>query len=143
MPDADDREFQAMQTVYSALASLEEDARSRVLEYVLRRQKARFVLKSRGHPDTAAKAPEAAVGVVEELVASLVRSVYQSGSLSTHVTSARARVKQLKMYVNTVLAELLQVHGAPNKPLPLRVRVARPQVNGLVNGSVRRLTHKD
>jgi hypothetical protein len=37
MPDADDREFQAMQTVYSALASLEEDARSRVLDYVLRR----------------------------------------------------------------------------------------------------------
>jgi hypothetical protein len=81
------------------------------------RQKARFVLRSRGHPETAAKAPEDAVGVVEELVASLVRSVYQSGSLSTHVTSARARVKQLKMYVDTVLAELLEVHAAPNKPL--------------------------
>lgn len=77
------------------------------------RQKARFILRSRGYPEADAKVPEDAVSVVDELVASLVRSVYQKGSLTTHIASARGKVKQLKMYVDTVLAELLEVHGAP------------------------------
>jgi hypothetical protein len=51
MPDADDREFQAMQTVYSALDSLDEDARSRVLDYVLRRLGVRALPPS-GSPAT-------------------------------------------------------------------------------------------
>ena len=79
------------------------------------RQKARFVLRSRGYPDAAAKAPEDAAAVVDELVAALVRSVYQTGAFTTHVASAQSRVKQLKMYVDTVLSELLEVHEAPNK----------------------------
>lgn len=79
------------------------------------RQKARFILRSRGSPEGAAKSPEDAVSVVDELVASLVRSVYQSGSLMTHVASARARTRQLRMYVDTVLAELLEIHEEPNE----------------------------
>lgn len=77
------------------------------------RQKARFVLQSRRVPETAARAPEDAASVVDGLVAALVRSVYQSGSLTTHVASARADVGKLKMYVDTVLAELLDIHRAP------------------------------
>lgn len=79
------------------------------------RQKARFVLRSRGYSDATTKAPEDAAAVVEELVAALVRSVYQAGAFTTHIASAQTRVKQLKMYVETVLAELLGVHEAPNK----------------------------
>lgn len=78
------------------------------------RQKARFVLRLRGYPAVAAKTPEDASSVVEELVASLVRSVYQAGSFTTHVASARSRVKQLKMYVDTILAERLDVHATTN-----------------------------
>jgi predicted pPIWI-associating nuclease len=81
------------------------------------RQKARFVLQSRRLPETAARAPEDAAAVVDGLVAALVRSVYQSGSLTTHVASARADVEKLKMYVDTVLAELLDIHRAPNNRL--------------------------
>jgi hypothetical protein len=81
------------------------------------RQKARFVLRSRRYPDTTAKAPEDAASVIDELVASLVRSVYQKGAFTTHVASARASLRQLKMYVDTVLAELLEVHGTPNEAL--------------------------
>jgi len=77
------------------------------------RQKARFILRSRGYPDAATKAPEDAAAVVDELVAALVRSVYQSGAFTTHVASAQSRVKQLKMYVDTILAELLAVHEMP------------------------------
>jgi hypothetical protein len=79
------------------------------------RQKARFVLRSRGYSDATAKAPEDAAAVIEELVAALVRSVYQTGAFTTHVASAQSRVKQLKMYVETVFAELLTIHEAPNK----------------------------
>lgn len=81
------------------------------------RQKARFVLQSRRVPETAARAPEDAAAVVDGLVAALVRSVYQSGSLTTHVASAHADVERLKMYVDTVLAELLDIHRAPNNRL--------------------------
>lgn len=75
------------------------------------RQKARFVLRSRGQPQTAIKAPEDAVSIVEERAASLVRSAYERGSVSAHVATAHGEVQQLKMYVDTVLAELLQIHA--------------------------------
>jgi Predicted pPIWI-associating nuclease len=75
------------------------------------RQKARYILKARDIPDTAAKAPEDAVSVVEEAAASLVRSTYQLGSLGTHIKAERGKVQQLKMYVDTVLCEMLKIHG--------------------------------
>ena len=75
------------------------------------RQKARYILKARELPETAAKAPEDAASVVDEAAASLVRSTYQLGSLGTHITSERGRVQQLKMYVDTVLCEMLQIHS--------------------------------
>jgi hypothetical protein len=74
------------------------------------RQKAHFVLQSRRVADAAARAPEDPVSVVDAQTAALVRSVYQSGSLVTHVASARSDVRKLKMYVDTVLGELLNVH---------------------------------
>jgi hypothetical protein len=75
------------------------------------RQKARYILKARDIPETSAKAPEDAVSVVEEAAASLVRSTYQLGSLGTHIKAERGRIQQLKMYVDTVLCEMLKIHG--------------------------------
>lgn len=75
------------------------------------KQKVRFILKSRGVPGSARKAPENAVSLVEELTCALARSVYDRGSLSTHVTASKQEVKQLKMYVDTLLAELLEIHA--------------------------------
>ena len=40
----------------------------------------------------------------------LARSVYDRGSVATHVAASRAEVKQLKLYVEGVLAELLAIH---------------------------------
>lgn len=74
------------------------------------RQKARFVFRSRGLPSTASKTAEDAVSLVEERAASLVRSTYERGSASTHVATIRGEVQQLKMYVDSVLSELLQIH---------------------------------
>lgn len=48
--------------------------------------------------------------LIEELTASLTRSVYVRGSISMHVTSPAEEVRQLKLYVDGVLGELLEIH---------------------------------
>jgi Predicted pPIWI-associating nuclease len=71
------------------------------------RQKAHFILQSREHASSTAKAPEDAVGIAEELIASFIRSVYQVGAVEGHVASNHSRVTQLKKYVDVALSELL------------------------------------
>jgi hypothetical protein len=73
------------------------------------RQKAHFILKNREYPSSTAKAPEDAVEIAEELIASFVRSVYQAGAVAGHVSSGHTRVNQLKKYVDAALAELLNI----------------------------------
>jgi hypothetical protein len=75
------------------------------------KQKARFILRARGQAVTAAKAPEDAVSTVEEKIGGLARSVYERSSISSHVTTSKGEVIQIKMYVDTVLAELLEIHN--------------------------------
>lgn len=74
------------------------------------RQKVRHILRARHLPKTAIKVPEDAVIRAEESTASLTRSTYERSSLSAHVTTARREVEQMKMYIDSVLAELLQIH---------------------------------
>jgi len=74
------------------------------------KQKVRFILRSRQVPEGARKTPEESVSLIEELTGSLARASYDRGSLATHVASTEHEVRQLKMYVDSVLAELLQVH---------------------------------
>ena len=73
------------------------------------RQKAKFILKSRQVTENAAKAPEDSATLVEELTASLVRSTYQKGNVITHNASARRELVKLRLYVDSVLIELLQI----------------------------------
>jgi Predicted pPIWI-associating nuclease len=72
------------------------------------RQKAGFVLRSRDLSGTSRKAPQDAIGVVDELTASFVRSTYERGSASTHGAPEKREIERLKMYVDTVLMELLE-----------------------------------
>jgi len=72
------------------------------------RQKAQFILRSRGLSATARKAPQDAVSIVDELTASFVRSTYERGSASTHSKTTRQDVERLRAYVDTVLMELLE-----------------------------------
>src|SRR5438876_3154615 len=51
------------------------------------KQKVRHILRWRGLTENARKVPEESVRLIEELTASLTRSVYVRGSISTHVTS--------------------------------------------------------
>jgi hypothetical protein len=75
------------------------------------KQKVRHILRSRGLSDTARKAPEDSVELVDALTSSVARSSYERSSISAHVASTEREVRQLKMYVDSVLAELLQIHA--------------------------------
>ena len=74
------------------------------------KQKAHFILKARGAVSGALATPRDAIQRVEDASASLARSVYTRGSVSTHVATTREEVLTMKPYVDGVLAELLQVH---------------------------------
>jgi hypothetical protein len=75
------------------------------------KQKTTFILKARGLGDTARKTPLAAIETVEESVGALARSVYDRGSVATHLASTRKEVVTLKNYADAVLADLLQING--------------------------------
>lgn len=74
------------------------------------RQKAIYVLKKRRLSREALQVPELAVSAIEELSASITRSAYTRGSMSAHGRSSATETRQMKMYVDAVLAELLEIH---------------------------------
>lgn len=73
------------------------------------KQKVRFILKARGQGATATKLPETAAEAVESIIGGLARSVYDFGSVVTHVAGERQAVVQLKRYVEAVLSHLLEL----------------------------------
>ena len=76
------------------------------------RQKARFILRARGLSTTATEVPENAISIVEETIGKLTRSAYNRSSLSAHIATSGGEVQQMKMYIDSVLAELLEIHRA-------------------------------
>jgi hypothetical protein len=74
------------------------------------KQKAVFILRSRGKTKSALAAPQDAIERLELSTGALARSVYDRGSLGGHVSATRTEVLQLKLYVDSVLAELLEIH---------------------------------
>jgi hypothetical protein len=75
------------------------------------RQKALYVLRKRRLSREATRAPELAVSMVDELGAAIARSAYTRGAMSAHGFSSAQEVRQLKMYVDAVLAELLEIYA--------------------------------
>ena len=77
------------------------------------KQKARFVLLSRGRSRTQTAVAEKAIGVVEGLAGEVVRAAYDRASLATHLETTRAEVIRIKRYVDTVLFDLLEIAETP------------------------------
>jgi hypothetical protein len=75
------------------------------------KQKVRYVLSARGVSKTASAVPEDASSAVEAAFASLVRSLYTRGSMSTHVNTSRSEVERVLMWVRAVFQELLELKG--------------------------------
>jgi hypothetical protein len=73
-------------------------------------QKTRFILKSHGVSDTARHVPETTIDLIEEHVGTFARNIYRRTSNSLHTDTDRSDVKQIKMYVDALLSEILQVH---------------------------------
>jgi hypothetical protein len=72
------------------------------------RQKVRFILRARRSSSAAVNVVEASLITVEEAVANLARTTYRRSSVSTHATSSNTEIKQLKRYIDALLAELLE-----------------------------------
>ena len=77
------------------------------------KQKARFVLMSRGRSRTQNSVAEKAIGVVEGLAGEVVRAAYDRASLATHLETTRTEVIRIKRYVDTVLFDLLEIAEVP------------------------------
>jgi uncharacterized membrane protein len=74
------------------------------------KQKTVFILKVRRVNETQRKTARDATEAVEGAVGSLARSVYDRGSLSTHIETSRQEVMTFKGYADAVIAELLEIH---------------------------------
>jgi hypothetical protein len=75
------------------------------------KQKVRFILKARKSKSGALAVSEASVNTFEEGIATLARSTYQRGAVSTHTPTDGAEIRKLKGYVDALLVELLEVAG--------------------------------
>ena len=73
------------------------------------KQKVRYILKARRSSSTAVAVVEKSLDTVEEAVAALARSTYDRSSASTHAEASIKDIRNLKRYVDALLADLLEV----------------------------------
>ncbi len=83
---------------------LEQDAKRPTMK-----QKARFILRSRGFGSGQLSVPETAIEGIEDMVGGVVRSVYTRSSLSTHVATNKDEVLRVMAWTRLVMCELLEV----------------------------------
>lgn len=74
------------------------------------KQKVLFILKSRKTPSSETKAVVDSVNVVDEMVSSFVRSVYQRSSTATHLAAGRMEANRVRAYVTLALLEILAIN---------------------------------
>lgn len=76
------------------------------------KQKVRYILMSREKKSTQRVAAEKTVDLIEALMGSIARAVYDRASLSTHVETTHDEVAQLKRYLDALLFDLLEIAQA-------------------------------
>jgi Predicted pPIWI-associating nuclease len=74
------------------------------------RRRALYIFRKRKLSREEMSAPELTVSMVEELGASIARTAYARGAKDAHTSSSAPEVRKLKMYVDAVLGELLEIH---------------------------------
>ena len=85
-------------------------------------QKALYVLRNRRLSREQTSAAELAISLIEETAAKITRSAYTRGSKDAHTSSSESEVRQLKMWIDAVLGELLEIHAGAQKPLAQKKR---------------------
>lgn len=73
------------------------------------KQKVRFILRARRSSSAAVAVAETSVDTVDEVVGALARSTYERGSVSTHTPTPVTEIRNLKRYIDALLAELLEI----------------------------------
>lgn len=73
------------------------------------KQKAGYILTSRGRNRTQRNAADKMLGLIQELSGEVTRAVYNRASLATHVHQSKVEVQKIKRYVDTVLFDLLEI----------------------------------
>lgn len=73
------------------------------------KQKVRFILRARRSPSAAVAVTQASLATIDEAIATLARSTYTRGSLSAHTSTEVKEIRNLKRYVDALLAELLEI----------------------------------
>lgn len=73
------------------------------------KQKVRFILKARRSSSAAVTVAETSLETFENGIATLARETYNRGSVSTHTATNADELRNLKGYVDALLAELLKV----------------------------------
>ena len=72
-------------------------------------QKTRYIMKQRQISAAIATPAVDATGLVDTVSGRIVRAAYVSGSVSVHVSPTQAEVQQLKLHVDSALAQLLGI----------------------------------
>lgn len=88
------------------------------LQKPTQRQKAIYVFRKRKLSKEEMSAPELTINLVEELSARITRDAYTRGAKEAHTLTSAAEVRQLKMWIDAVLGELLEIHSL--RPSPVR-----------------------
>jgi hypothetical protein len=76
------------------------------------KQKVRYVFRSRGRSSSRSTTTENAVVAVDGIVGDLFRATYTRASTATHAETTRGEVLRIKQYIDTVLFDLLELHGS-------------------------------
>jgi Predicted pPIWI-associating nuclease len=79
------------------------------------RQKAVYIFRKRRLSREQMSAPELTISMIEGLGAQITRTAYTRGAKHAHTVSSEGEVRQLKMYVDAVLGELLEIHAQSPK----------------------------
>ena len=76
------------------------------------RQKAQYIFRKRRLSREAMSVPEMTLSMVEELQSQIARDAYSRGAKEAHTVTSGAQVRQLKMWIDALLGEFLQIHKA-------------------------------
>ena len=73
------------------------------------KQKVRYILTSRKKNKTQREAADKTVELIETLSGDIARAVYDRASLSTHIQTSKNEVYQMKLYLDALLFDLLEI----------------------------------
>jgi hypothetical protein len=73
------------------------------------KQKVRFILKARRTGSAAIETAQGTLQTVDESIAALARVAYTRGAASAHTSPVQTEIRNLKRYIDALLAELLEI----------------------------------